>query len=62
VPSRGVSVGIATIAKARSLRLVVHGPDKRAATERLLSLDRYDPAWPVSIVHEHDDAEILLAP
>jgi glucosamine-6-phosphate deaminase len=62
VPSRGVSVGLATIAKARALRLVVHGPDKRAAADRLLSLERYDPAWPVSIVHEHDDAEILLAP
>lgn len=62
VPSRGVSVGLGTIARARALRLVVHGPDKRAATEHLLSLDRYDPAWPVSIVHEHDDAEILVAP
>jgi glucosamine-6-phosphate deaminase len=62
VPTRGVSVGLGTIANARALRLVVHGADKRAAAERLLSLDRYDPAWPVSIVHEHDDAEILLAP
>jgi glucosamine-6-phosphate deaminase len=62
VPTRGVSVGLGTIAKARVLRLVVHGPDKRAAAQRLLSLDGYDPAWPVSIVHEHDDAEILLAP
>ena len=62
VPSRGVSVGLGTIAKARALRLVVHGPDKRTATEHLLALDRYDAAWPVSIVHEHDDAEILIAP
>lgn len=62
VPMRGVSVGLGTIADARALRLVVHGPDKRAATEHLLALERYDPAWPVSIVHEHDDAEILLAP
>jgi glucosamine-6-phosphate deaminase len=62
VPTHGVSVGLGTIAKARALRLVVHGPDKRAAADHLLSLDRYDSAWPVSIVHEHDDAEILLAP
>jgi hypothetical protein len=41
---------------------VLHGPDKRAATERLLSLDCFDPAWPVSIVHEHPDARILVAP
>jgi glucosamine-6-phosphate deaminase len=62
VPSRGVSVGLGTIAKARALRLVVHGPDKRAAIEHLLSLDHYEAAWPISIVHEHDDAEILVAP
>jgi glucosamine-6-phosphate deaminase len=62
VPTHGVSVGLATIAAARALRLVIHGPDKRAATERLLALDRYDPDWPVSIVHDHPDAEILVAP
>lgn len=62
VPDRGVSVGLATIADARRLRLVMHGPDKRDATERLLSYERFDPEWPASIVHEHDDAEILVAP
>jgi glucosamine-6-phosphate deaminase len=62
VPTHGVSVGLATIMDARTLRLVLHGPDKRAATERLLSTDRYDPDWPASIVHEHSDAQILVAP
>jgi glucosamine-6-phosphate deaminase len=62
VPARGVSVGLDTISAARALRLVVHGADKGAAVERLLSLDRFDPAWPVSIVHEHPDAQILVAP
>jgi glucosamine-6-phosphate deaminase len=62
VPRRGVSVGLATIAEARALRLAIHGPDKRAAADRLLSLDGFDPTWPVSIVHEHPDAQILVAP
>jgi glucosamine-6-phosphate deaminase len=62
VPVRGVSVGLGTIAAARSLRLVIHGADKRAAVERLLALDRFDSTWPVSIVHDHADAQILLAP
>lgn len=62
VPTRGVSVGLATIAAARALRLVLHGPDKRVATERLLSLDRFEPSWPASVVHEHPDAQILVAP
>jgi glucosamine-6-phosphate deaminase len=62
VPEHGVSVGLGTIAAARRLRLVLHGTDKRKAKERLLALDRYEPAWPASIVHEHPDARILVAP
>jgi glucosamine-6-phosphate deaminase len=60
VPTHGVSVGLGTIAAARALRLVLHGADKRAATARLLALDGFDPSWPASIVHQHDDAEILV--
>jgi glucosamine-6-phosphate deaminase len=62
VPKHGVSIGLGTIAAAKRLRLVLHGRDKRAATERLLGLDRFDPEWPVSVVHEHRDAQILVAP
>lgn len=62
VPAHGVSVGLATIMDARSLRLVLHGPDKPAAARRLLSVDCFDPDWPVSVVHEHPDAQILMAP
>jgi glucosamine-6-phosphate deaminase len=61
VPTQGISVGLATIADARALRLVIHGDDKRDAIERLLSYERFDPEWPASIVHDHDDAEILIA-
>jgi glucosamine-6-phosphate deaminase len=61
VPRAGVSVGLQTIADARALRLVIHGDDKRTAIERLLSVDRFDPDWPATIVHDHDDAEILIA-
>ncbi|HZQ81501.1 MAG TPA: 6-phosphogluconolactonase [Gaiellaceae bacterium] len=60
VPLRGISVGLGTIAAARSLRLVLHGAGKRESARRLLSLDAFDPQWPASIVHEHDDAEILI--
>jgi glucosamine-6-phosphate deaminase len=60
VPLHGVSVGLGTIAAARALRLVLHGADKRNAAGRLLALDRFDPAWPASIVHEHPDGEIWI--
>lgn len=60
VPTHGVSVGLGTISAARALRLVLHGAEKRETARRLLELDRFDPAWPVSIVHEHPDAQILI--
>lgn len=60
VPTHGVTVGLATIAAARSLRLVLHGREKASAAARLLALTSFDPAWPASIVHEHPDAEIWL--
>jgi len=62
VPHRGVSVGLGVIGEARALRLVLHGEDKRRAVDRLLALDAFDPAWPASIVHDHPDAQILVAP
>ena len=60
MPLRGVSVGLGTIGEARSLRLVLHGAGKREAAARLLALDRFDPSWPASIVHDHPDAEIWI--
>jgi glucosamine-6-phosphate deaminase len=60
VPRHGVSVGLATIADARSVRLVLHGAGKRHAAEQVLARDRFDPAWPASIVHDCPDAGIWL--
>lgn len=61
VPTQGISVGLGTIADARALRMVIHGEDKRGAIDRLLAYDGFAPEWPASIIHDHDDAEILLA-
>lgn len=60
VPTHGVSVGLATIAGSRAVRLVLLGAGKREATRRVLALDAFDPSWPVSIVHECTDAEIWV--
>ena len=59
VPCAGVSVGLGTIADARALRLVLALTEQHEATRRLLELERFDPAWPASIVHDHSDAQIL---
>jgi glucosamine-6-phosphate deaminase len=61
VPHQGVSVGLGTISRlAHRVRLVLHGYGKREAARRVLALDRYDPDWPASIVHECADAEIWV--
>lgn len=60
VPNQGLTVGLGTIAAARTLRLVLVGADKREAARRVLALDAYDEQWPASIVHDHPDAEIWL--
>jgi glucosamine-6-phosphate deaminase len=60
VPRDGVSVGLGTIAGARSVRLVLHGAAKLYAAEQVLARDRFDAAWPASIVHECRHAEIWL--
>jgi glucosamine-6-phosphate deaminase len=62
VPTQGVSIGLGTITRARRLRLVLHGPDKREAAERILARDGFDPTWPATVVHEHPDARVLVAP
>jgi len=60
VPEHGVSVGLATIAEARAVRLVLHGADKRAAAARVVALEEFDPSWPASIIHDCGDGEIWL--
>jgi glucosamine-6-phosphate deaminase len=60
VPTHGVTVGLGTLGRARSLRLVLLGRGKRAAATRLLALGRFDASFPASVVHDHPDAEIWL--
>jgi glucosamine-6-phosphate deaminase len=51
VPSHGVTVGIATIRElSAEVVMVAHGVDKQEAVRRLAAADRYDAAWPASVV------------
>ena len=59
VPSHGVSVGIDTIASAREAIMVVWGASKRETLRRILAADRYDPAWPATVIHECARREIV---
>ena len=61
VPTHGVSVGLGTIAGwSRSVRLVIHGADKRQAASRVLQATDFDPTWPATFIHRCRDAQIWL--
>jgi glucosamine-6-phosphate deaminase len=60
VPTHGVSVGLATISRARDARLVLHGEGKRNAAAHVVAAGAFDPTWPASIIHEFRRGEIWL--
>lgn len=61
VPRHGVSVGLDTIAaQSRAAVLVMTGSHKREAARRLLTLGRFSPDWPASIVYDCANARIFL--
>ena len=59
VPRYGVSVGVATIASAREAVMVVWGASKRLTLSRIRAVDRYDPSWPATVIHECTAREIV---
>lgn len=59
-PLRRRSSNVSRTIELSTLRLLLHGPDKREAAVRVLALDAFDPGWPASIVHDHADAEIWV--
>ena len=60
VPRYGVSVGVGTIAKAKSAAMVLTGADKAEAVRRILQAPAYDKGWPATIVNTMPQSVILL--
>lgn len=59
VPTHGISVGIATIAAAKEAVMLLWGNSKAKSLARILAADRYDAAWPATVIHECTLARIL---
>jgi glucosamine-6-phosphate deaminase len=59
VPTHGISVGIDTIASAKEAVMVLWGKSKAQSLSRLLAANRYDPAWPATVISECAGGEIL---
>lgn len=59
VPTHALTMGIGTILESRRIVLLASGSGKRAAIERLETLD-LDPSFPASALWDHDDVTILV--
>ena len=59
VPHFGISVGIDTIAAAKEGVMIVWGAGKRLTLSRMRSAERYQPAWPATVIHEIAVREIV---
>ena len=59
VPHHGISVGVDTIARSKAAAMVVWGAGKRLTLSRMLAAERYDPAWPATLIHEVAEREIV---
>jgi glucosamine-6-phosphate deaminase len=60
VPSRAITMGIATILESRRIVLLASGANKRAAIERLRS-GEVSEEFPASALHGHGDVTVLVA-
>jgi glucosamine-6-phosphate deaminase len=61
VPTHGVSIGLGTIARlSQEAVLVMHGGGKRQSARRVQASERFEPAWPATLIHECRRGRILL--
>lgn len=59
VPTYGVTIGTAELADlSHSAVMLLWGPNKAYAFDRIRRTDSYDPTWPATIVHECRNARI----
>ncbi len=59
VPSYGVTIGTAELAElSHSAVMLLWGPNKAHAFDRIHRADSYDPLWPATIVHDCRNALI----
>ena len=59
VPTHGVTIGTAELAAlSRSVLMLLWGPNKSYAFDRISHATGYDPAWPATIVHDCRNPQI----
>jgi glucosamine-6-phosphate deaminase len=59
VPTHGVTVGLASVTRAKHAMMLLIGAHKRPALHRLLASDDFDPEWPATVVYRCD-APVLI--
>ncbi|GHA35777.1 glucosamine-6-phosphate deaminase [Devosia pacifica] len=59
VPTHGISVGIATIAEARSAAMLLFGAQKAEAFRQITGVSDYRSEWPATVIHLVRNGRIL---
>ena len=59
VPTHGVTVGLASVTRAKHAMMLLLGAQKRPALHRLLASGDFDPEWPATVVYRCD-APVLI--
>ncbi|MDQ0514241.1 glucosamine-6-phosphate deaminase [Mycoplasmoides fastidiosum] len=60
VPKKAISMGLASIMKAKKIILIAFGSHKKAIMQKLLQQTTFDPELPASILTSHPDVEIVM--
>ncbi|MFV0431058.1 MAG: 6-phosphogluconolactonase [Alphaproteobacteria bacterium] len=61
VPLYGLTVGLKTISEqSKQVSLIINGKHKKPAARRVLSAEKFDETWPVSIIYECKNVSIYL--
>jgi glucosamine-6-phosphate deaminase len=60
VPTHGVTIGLASVTRARHAMMLLLGAQKRDALGRLLGSGDFDPQWPATVAYRCNDPVVVV--
>lgn len=58
LPTRGITIGLQTIYNSKKIVLIALGEEKKKVLEKFNVCKEFDPGFPISILHDHQNLEI----
>ncbi|NLI94837.1 MAG: glucosamine-6-phosphate deaminase [Erysipelotrichaceae bacterium] len=60
VPNKAITMGLATIMKAKKIIFLAFGENKAEAVKRLVEAKKFDINWPLTVLWNHPDITLYL--